>query len=114
MIDKLTYKYILNFDAVYIHLPKNLPIYDIEYFLLYNCNFYWNNNNDIFQSTVFNKNDKSIYDFYFCLFVHDLNVCMYSIHDFNDNFSPASNKYDIIKANNIIRYLKLKQLNIFY
>jgi hypothetical protein len=110
---ELTYNFLkLKHNNVFIFIKKGTLIYDLECVLLYEMNMYFWNNNDPVQETNYCIGDVAKYDTYYHIFSHLINKKKYIlIRKYYTNMDVIKGKI-IIDGNNILRYFKIKELDL--
>jgi hypothetical protein len=95
-------------NILYLKIHPGDNIYDIEYYLLFECNFYHWNFGDVFRETTHNINDVKDYEIYYHLFCDKNNNKVMDRIAFSENNIPPSTY--VIDSTIILRSLKLKRI----
>ncbi len=107
MIKEFEKKY-LKRNILYLKIHSGDNIYDVEYYLLFECNFYHWNFGDIFKETIHQINDVRDYDIYYHLYCDENNNRVMDRVAFSQNNIPPSSY--IIDSTIILRGLKLRKI----
>jgi hypothetical protein len=104
-------KEILSFDFlskndVLLFIEKNIEYYPIEFYLLYEEDFYHDNYGDLFKETTSNILEKKEYDRYFRLTVDKNKKILCTYLTIFINFKTEI----IIYGKQLIRYIKLQNI----
>jgi hypothetical protein len=114
-IKELTHKFLqLEPESVFIFIKKGTLIYDLEYLLIYEMNMHYWNDNDPFQETKYCIGDVAKYDMYYHIFSRLIDEKWYKVieEDFSKLEMNQFTKKIIIDGNVILRYFKLKELDL--
>jgi hypothetical protein len=116
MIKELTEDFLmLDPKETFIYVKKGFPIYDLEYILLYEMDMYYWNDDDPIQETKYCIDDVAQFDFYFHIFMRPIDKRWYKLIEQDIaqlRFINAKDKKVILDGNVILRYFKLKELNL--